>query len=270
MVAMAIHRRSRRAARPFVAINCNAIPENLIESELFGHEKGAFTGASSQRLGLIETAAGGTLFLDELGDLPAPLQVKLLRFLQENRIQRVGGRCEISVDVRVLAATHVDLTEAIAAGRFREDLFFRLAVVLCKLPPLRQRGADIPLLATEFLHQLGAANGRQGLSFTPDALDAIVRYRWPGNVRELQNRVHRAVIMADGPRISPAELELPVARDPQPAPLRQARAHLERDLLVATLHHHHHNISAAARSLGISRPSLYELMARHGVANIRG
>ena len=282
MVATAIHRRSPFKAKPFVAINCNAIPESLIESELFGYEKGAFTGANSQRIGLIETASGGTLFLDEIGDLPPPVQVKLLRFLQEKRIQRVGGRQEIEVDARVLAATNIDLAKAISEGRFREDLYFRLAVVVCKLPPLRERGDDVILLAQDFLKRFGKQNGRENLSFDPQALSAIARYSWPGNVRELQNRVQRAVIMADSRRISREDLEITSSSgggvtgipfnadtkvDVAPAGgLKVARETLERELVNQALNHNDGNISAAAKELGVSRPTFYELMSKLGIS----
>src|SRR6201997_3410526 len=182
MAALAIHRRSARKDGPFIAINCNAIPENLLESELFGHEKGAFTGAHMQRKGLMENAAGGSLFLDEIGELPPPIQVKLLRFLQEQRFQRVGGRQEIQIDTRIIAATNVDLKEAVKQGKFREDLYFRLAVVVLKLPPLRNRGEDVELLAQDFLHRFTAQCDKPGLKFAPDALRAIKAHTWPGNV----------------------------------------------------------------------------------------
>ncbi len=277
MVANAIHRRSPFKNKPFVAINCNAIPENLIESELFGYEKGAFTGANTQKIGLIETAAGGTLFLDEIGDLPPPVQVKMLRFLQEKRIQRVGGRQEIEVDARVLAATHVDLGKAIEEGRFREDLYFRLAVVVCKLPPLRERGDDVILLAQDFLKRFGKQNGRENLSFEPQALKAIARYPWPGNVRELQNRIQRAVIMADSRRIRSEDLEIesvsgsreagPPATDlSQGGGLKEARETLERELVSQALERNDRNISASAKELGVSRPTFYELMNKLGIS----
>jgi len=279
MIANAIHRRSAFKNKPFVAINCNAIPENLIESELFGYEKGAFTGANTQKIGLIETADGGTLFLDEIGDLPLPVQVKLLRFLQEKRIQRVGGRQEIEVNARVLAATHVDLAAAIKEGRFREDLYFRLAVVVCKLPPLRDRGEDVILLAQDFLKRFGKQNGRENLSYDPAALKAIARYPWPGNVRELQNRVQRAVIMADGRRIACEDLEIEPARSAgesgtcratvevsQAGGLKEARETLERELVSQALDRHEWNISAAAKDLSVSRPTFYELMNKLGIS----
>ncbi len=282
MVASAIHKRSAFKNKPFVAVNCNAIPESLIESELFGHEKGSFTGATGQRIGIIETAAGGTLFLDEIGDLPPAIQVKLLRFLQEKRIKRVGGRQEIEVDARVLAATHVDLAQAIKDGKFREDLYFRLAVVVCKLPPLRDRGEDVLLLARDFLERFGKQNGRENLSFDPGATKAISLHPWPGNVRELQNRIQRAVIMADKRRISEADLELgfsahanvaaevpgggEAVRVGSIAGLREAREHVERQVVVNALVRNDWNISAAAKELVISRPTLYELMNKLGIS----
>src|SRR5438874_12434129 len=233
MAAAAIHRRSVRKEGPFVAINCNAIPENLLESELFGHEKGAFTGAHIQRKGMMETASGGTLFLDEIGELPPAIQVKLLRFLQEQRFQRVGGRQEIQVDTRVIAATNIDLKEAVAKAKFREDLYFRLAVVVIKLPPLRERGDDAEILAQEFLQQFAAQCEKAGLRFGQDALRALRRHTWPGNVRELQNRVKRAVIMADGKRVTAMDLELADsgAELVPAATLKQARENVERELV---------------------------------------
>ena len=281
MVANAIHRRSACSAGPFVAINCNAIPENLLESELFGYEKGSFTGANSQRIGLIETAAGGCLFLDEIGDLPPPVQVKLLRFLQEKRIQRVGGRHEIEIETRVLAATNMDLAKAMEEGRFREDLYYRWAVVTCKLPPLRERGDDILLLAKDFLKRFGLQCGRGDLLFSPQAIEAILHHSWPGNVRELQNRVHRAVVMTEQTSISEMDLELgtcvsaivaagPLQSNGSSGPagcacLKEARERFERDLVSQAMERQAGNISAAAKDLGISRPTLYELMNKLGI-----
>jgi len=265
--AVAIHRRSARAAGPFVAVNCNAIPENLIESELFGHEKGSFTGADSQRKGLVESAQGGTLFLDEIGELPALIQVKLLRYLQDRRFQRVGGRQEIQSDARVIAATNADLKAAVKNGAFREDLYFRVAVVTVSLPPLRERGEDISLIAREFLHRHAIQNGRTGLSLAPDALRAINRYPWPGNIRELQNRVQRAVIMAEGKRIGVDDLELAqLIEDLPPTTLKEAREDLEREMVRQALKRHAGKISSAAVDLGISRPTFYELMEKLGIA----
>ena len=249
---------------------------------MFGYEKGAFTGANSQRVGLIETAEGGTLFLDEIGDIPLPVQVKILRFLQEKTIQRVGGRREIEVNCRVLSATHVDLGKAIETGHFREDLYFRLAVVACKLPPLRERGDDILLLAHDFLKRFAAQNRRDSLVFDEQAARAIARHPWSGNVRELQNRIQRAVIMADGKWITIADLELGLhsARDgggdisgsnqtcatTVKGGLREARERFEREMVVVAMERHDGNISAASKELGISRPTFYELMTKLGVS----
>jgi len=267
MAALAIHRRSQRKEGPFVPINCNAIPENLLESELFGHEKGAFTGATTQRPGLIETASGGTIFLDEIGDLPARLQVKLLRFLQEQRFQRVGGRQELESDARVIAATNADLKGGIAKGTFREDLYFRLAVVVISLPPLRERGEDTSLLAHEFLQRYAVQNGKTSLSFAPEALRSINCHSWPGNIRELQNRVKRAVIMSESKRITTRDLELGVQGDGLPATtLKEARENLEREMVQQALKRHLGKISSAANELGISRPTLYELMEKLGIS----
>jgi two-component system NtrC family response regulator len=267
MAALAIHRRSARKDKSFIPINCNAIPENLLESELFGHEKGSFTGAHSQRKGLIESAEAGTLFLDEIGELPPPIQVKLLRFLQEQRFQRVGGRQEIQIDTRIIAATNIDLKEAVAQGKFREDLYFRLAVIVLKLPPLRERGADVDLMARIFLQQFAVECDKKSFTFSVDAVHAIRRHRWPGNVRELQNRVKRAVVMADGKRVTASDLELVEAGDLMPAAtLRQARENVERELVEQALKKYSGRISSAATELGISRPTLYELMEKLGIA----
>jgi len=208
LVARAIHRQGARKGGPFIAINCGAIPESLLESELFGHEKGAFTGAHIQRKGRIEAAQGGTLFLDEIGELSLPLQVKLLRFLQEYRIERVGGRQEIAVDTRVMAATNTDLKQAMKEGRFREDLYYRVSVVVIAVPPLRDREGDIVLLARTLLQRYAAENKKKILGFTAQALRALETHRWPGNVREMENRIKRAVIMAEDSRLMPKDLEL--------------------------------------------------------------
>ncbi len=265
MAALAIHRRGPRKDGPFIPINCNAIPENLLESELFGHEKGAFTGAHMQRKGLVENATGGTLFLDEIGDLPSSVQVKLLRYLQEQRFTRVGGRQELEGDARVIAATNANLEQEITTGKFREDLYFRLAVVVIKLPPLRERADDTVLLAREFLQRYGVQNDRPNLSFSPGALRALNTHPWPGNVRELQNRVKRAVIMADGKRITEKDLELTGAGGLSRATLKEVRESVERDLVQQALKRHFGKISSAAAELGISRPTFYELMEKLGV-----
>ena len=267
LAARAIHQQSERAEGPFVVINCGAIPENLLESELFGHEKGAFTGAHIQRKGRVETAHGGTLFLDEVGELPSSLQVKLLRFLQEHNIERIGGRKEIPVDVRVLAATNMDLRKAMSEGRFREDLYYRLAVVTMKQPPLRERGDDVPFLAKAFLQRYAAESKKRISGFTEEGLSALLAHDWPGNVRELENRVKRAVIWAEGNRITPADLELAVGALPavRGQGLKQAREALERDMVRNTLARNRGNITKAAAELGVSRPTLYELMEKLGI-----
>ena len=265
MVAQAIHRRSGRSAGPFIPINCGAIPEALLESELFGHEKGAFTGAHAQRMGRIEMAHAGTLFLDEIGELPLALQVKLLRFLQEQTLERVGGRREIQVDTRVIAATNADLTRALREGTYREDLYYRLAVVVVKLPPLRERANDILLLAQSFLQKYAAEMKRSALRFGPEALRALEQHAWPGNVRELENRVKRAVIMAEGNQVSSADLELASPGGPASRTLKEAREALERDMIQQALRRNRGKISPAAAELGISRPTFYELMIKLGV-----
>jgi two-component system NtrC family response regulator len=266
MVAQAIHRRSARKDGPFVAINCGAIPETLLESELFGHEKGSFTGAHVQRKGRIEMASGGTLFLDEIGEIPLQLQVKLLRFLQEQTIQRVGGREEIRVDTRVIAATNMDLKKAVTEERFREDLYYRIAVVVMKLPPLRDRDGDITLLAKEFLQRNLGAAGKEGLTFTQEAIHALNAHAWPGNVRELENRVKRAVIMVEGRRITSTDLELEsLGRGSANLNLREARETVEREVITRALRKHGGKITAAAAELGISRPTFYELMEKLGI-----
>lgn len=267
MVAKAIHQRSNSAAGPFVAINCSAIPETLLESELFGHEKGAFTGAHVQRKGRIETASGGSLFLDEIGEIPLPLQVKLLRFLQEQTIERVGGRQSIAINTRVIAATNVDLKKAMAAGTFREDLFYRLAVVQMVLPPLRDRDHDVRLLAQYFLNRFAAQSNKPNLAFDPDAIRALDRHTWPGNVRELENCIRRAAIMAEGRRVTAADLELNAAgATPGAVTLKEAREAVERQMVQQALKKHGGKIAPAAAELGLSRPTLYELMDKLGLS----
>lgn len=266
MVARALHRLSTQKNGPFIAINCNAIPENLLESELFGHERGAFTGAHAQRKGHIESASGGTLFLDEIGELPPAVQIKLLRFLQEKRFQRVGGRQEIQSDTRVIAATNVNLQEAVSKGTFREDLYFRLAVVVVKVPALRERGEDVGMIAKDFLHRYGREHGKARIAFAADALRALRLHQWSGNVRELQNRVQRAVIMADGGRVTADDLELAATLEgAAPQTLKEAREHLEREMVRDTLRRHGGKITTAALELGVSRPTLYELMEKLGI-----
>jgi len=266
MTARAIHHLSARRNEPFVAINCGAIPETLMESELFGHEKGSFTGAHVQRKGRIENAAGGTLFLDEIGEISPLLQVKLLRFLQEHTIERVGGRQEIQVDARVIAATNADLKKRMGDSTFREDLYYRLAVVQIPLPALRDRGDDAALLARSLLQRYSAENGKANLAFGADALHAIRRYSWPGNVRELQNRVKRAVIMSGGKRVTAQDLELEGdSHVSRAATLKEARESLEREMIQDALRKHSGKITSAAADLGISRPTFYELMEKLGV-----
>lgn len=271
LVAHAIHRHSERREHPFVAINCGAIPDTLLESELFGHEKGAFTGATQQRKGRIESAAGGTLLLDEIGDIPLGLQVKLLRFLQNRQIQRLGSVQSLTIDTRVLAATHVDLQKAIAQGRFREDLYYRLCVISIPVPPLNQRGSDIALLAKRFV-AIHAAEHRKPLKgLTPQAIEAILAYSWPGNVRELENRIKRAVVMAEGKYITPTNLELtePTEAVEESVRLRTVRTNREKELVRLAIEKASGNLSRAASDLGISRPTLYQLLDRYGIRRLR-
>ena len=267
MAARAVHQKSDRHNGPFVAINCSAIPETLLESELFGHEKGAFTGAHAQRKGRIEMAEGGTLFLDEIGEIPLPIQVKLLRFLQEQTIERVGGRQEIRINTRVVAATNVDLKKAMVAGAFREDLFYRLAVVQVTLPPLRDRDTDVRLLGQFFLNRFAAESKKTNLAFDADAIRAMNRHTWPGNVRELENCVRRAAIMCEGRRVSAKDLELSVAGlSPNVTTLKDAREAVERQMLQQALKKHGGKIAPAAVELGLSRPTIYELMDKLGIS----
>lgn len=266
VLAQGLHDASKRKGR-FIAINCAAIPENLLESELFGYEKGAFTGASKTTVGKIETANGGTLMLDEIGDLPMSLQAKLLRFLQERTIERVGGRQEIAIDVRIVGATHQDLKRQIAEGRFREDLYYRLAEIVVEIPPLRQRVGDAVLLAHAFLRRFAGEQRRPVLSLGDDALRAIEAHQWPGNVRELQNLIKRASIMADGDRISGEDLGLRLPADAgdetlASLDLRTVRERAERLAVVAALARSDGNIVKASEILGVSRPTLYDLMSR--------
>lgn len=265
VLAKALHQLSARNSKRMVAVNCAAIPESLLEAELFGYEKGAFTGAVKQTTGKIETAQGGTFFLDEVGDLPLSLQAKLLRFLQERIIERIGGREEIPVDVRVVCATHRDLKEMIAASTFREDLFYRLCEISIDIPPVRERIGDAVLLAHHFKNQFRVKEKRQALNFSQDALDAISNHQWPGNVREIENCIKRAVIMAEGSQITARDLGLKPADNPeQPATLREVREQAEREVVARALARMDGNIAKAAELLGVTRPTLYDLMNRYG------
>lgn len=266
LLAHAIHQLGVRAAKPFVAINCAAIPEGLLEAELFGHEKGAFTGAVRQSIGKIESANGGTLFLDEIGDIPMTMQVKLLRFLEDQVIERVGGRQRIHIDVRIICATNQDLSAKIGDGTFREDLYFRVNEISVLLPPLRERQGDIALLARYFLRKYAAEFDRTFKGFTADALEALNQHPWRGNVRELENKVKRAAVMAESNMVDAAALELSPAPSTQPMTIHEVRRVAERSAMDRALAHADGNISKAAALLGISRPTLYNLLAEHGIS----
>ncbi len=265
LLAKGLHDASDRSAGAFVAINCAAIPENLLESELFGHEKGAFTGAVKTTEGKIEQANGGTLFLDEVGDIPLPLQVKLLRFLQERTIERIGGRTSIAVDTRIVCATHQNLEAMTADGRFREDLFYRLAEIVVKIPSLAERPGDPVLLAKAFLKRFAKEMNPQVTGFAADALAAIDAWQWPGNVRELENRIKRAVIMADGKLVGAEDLDLGNTEDEEAKPLnlKSAREQADRRVIRHALARSEGNISNTAKLLGISRPTLYDLLKQY-------
>jgi two-component system NtrC family response regulator len=265
LLARGLHEASDRAGGAFIAINCAAIPENLLESELFGHEKGAFTGAVKTTEGKIEQANGGTLFLDEVGDIPLQLQVKLLRFLQERVIERIGARRSIDVDTRIVCATHQNLEQMIADGRFREDLFYRLAEIVVRIPSLSERPGDAILLAKAFLARFAREMNPQVKGFAADALAAIDSWAWPGNVRELENRVKRAVIMADGKLVSAADLDLgPKAEEAVVGlNLKSAREQADRKAIRHALARSEGNISSTAKLLGISRPTLYDLLKQY-------
>ena len=268
VLVKALHNMSDRSEKRLVAINCAAIPEALLESELFGYEKGAFTGAAKTTQGKIEVANGGMLFLDEVGDLPQPLQAKLLRFLQERVIERIGGRVEIPVDVRVVCATHRDLPELIQAGEFREDLYYRINEATIKVPPLRDRQGDNLLLARAFLEKFALELKRPIKGFTPQAIEAIEAYNWPGNVRELENRVKRAVIMADGNQVSLDDLELPGGEDAaeaEPFNLREVREKAESHAILRALARTDGNVSRTSELLGVTRPTLYNLMKKYAI-----
>jgi two-component system NtrC family response regulator len=269
MVAQAIHQRSSRAQGPFMVVNCGAIPRELMESELFGHERGAFTGAYRSMAGKAELAHGGTLFLDEIGELPLEMQVKILRFLQEFTFERIGGRQSKKVDVRVIAATNKNLKEMIAAGRFREDLFYRLYGISIELPPLQERGEDVLLMARLFLSRLSAEGGKELHGFTKEALQALQAYSWPGNVRELINRLRRALVMAEDPWITPKNLGLD-KHDDQVGPvngvgLKEAMARYEAQLVSETLRRCRGNVQKAAEVLKTSRSAIYHLINKHSL-----
>jgi two-component system, NtrC family, response regulator len=266
LLARAVHKLSARAHEPFVPINCAAIPETLLESELFGHEKGAFTGALKQTIGKIESANHGTLFLDEIGDVPLPMQVKLLRFLQDQVVERIGGRNSVQVDVRIVCATNQDLEQMMADGHFREDLYYRINEVTVQVPPLRERASDAVVLASFFLTRFAAEYGRPARSFHPSALAALKDHPWPGNVRELENRLKRAIVMTDGPLLSAADLGFETMEDePQSLTIRDARARADREALQLAFAQAGSNLSKAAKLLGISRPTLYDLMQQHRI-----
>jgi two-component system NtrC family response regulator len=266
LLARALHDLSPRRDQKFVAINCAAIPETLLETELFGYEKGAYTGAARRTFGKFEIASGGTLFLDEVGDLPMALQAKLLRFLQERVIERIGGREEIAIDVRIVCATHQSLKDHIVSGRFREDLYYRIAEIVVEIPPLRARTGDAALLAHSFVHRFAAEQRRGAMTLLPDAVAAIEGHAWPGNVRELENVIKRAVIMADGLTISAADVGLtPADEEPAVLNLRRVREEAEKDAVLRVLGRVNGNYSKAAELLGVSRPTLYDLMHRCGL-----
>ena len=269
LLARGLHNASLRSAKPFIAINCAAIPENLLESELFGYEKGAFTGAVKMTEGKIELAEGGTLFLDEVGDIPLPLQVKLLRFLQERVIERIGGRRPIPVDVRIVCATHQNLEEMITVGRFREDLYYRLAEIVVRIPSLSERAGDATLLAHHFLTKFGRDHGRSFKGFTSDAIAAITDWSWPGNVRELENRLKRAVIMAEGTRLDANDLDLGDKSSGAAAlNLKTAREVADRRAIRLAMARTEGNISNSAKLLGVSRPTLYDLLKQYELEDL--
>jgi two-component system NtrC family response regulator len=270
LLARALHTLNPRSAKKFVAINCAAIPDTLLESELFGYERGAFTGANRQTAGMIEHAHGGTLFLDEIADMPLALQAKLLRFLQERTIVRLGGREPIEVDTRIVSATNRNLAEAISQGQFREDLYYRLSEVSVEIPPLREREGDAALIARSILDRLTHKSAHSEKRLSEDALSAISSYAWPGNVRELESRLKRAVLLAEGQFVTAAELGLANSDARRSFPtLRQARAEAEIDTIRRALALTDYNISQAAKLLGVSRPTLYDIMATHNFRSER-
>ncbi|GAB7527448.1 sigma-54 dependent transcriptional regulator [Paraburkholderia sp. 2C] len=268
LTAVAIHERSARRNAPFVAINCGAIPPHLLQSELFGYERGAFTGANQRKIGRVEAANGGTLFLDEIGDLPLESQASLLRFLQERKVERLGGHGSIEVDVRIISATHVDMNSAMIEGRFRSDLYHRLCVLQIDEPPLRARGKDIELLARHMLERFRKDASRRLRGFAPDAIAALHNYSWPGNVRELINRVRRAIVMSEGRAITARDLELSEYVEIVPVSLAQAREAAERQAIELALLRHRGRLGDAAQELGISRVTLYRLLCSHGMRHM--
>jgi two-component system NtrC family response regulator len=271
LVAQAIHEGSLRRKETLIPINCGAIPENLLESELFGHEKGAFTGAHAMVQGKVQYAHKGTLFLDEIGEMPVNLQVKLLRFLQEGVIQRVGGRTDIPIDTRTVCATNVDIARAIKEGKFREDLYYRISVISINLPPLRERGDDILLLANYFLRVFNEEYHKKVRRLSAASVNFLKSYEWPGNVRELRNRLQRAIIMSDATTLEPTDLgcntDVPeLTEETQPfLTLREARDKVERDLIASVVDRQNGSIVKAAEVLGVSRPTLYDLMKKHNL-----
>lgn len=273
LVAKAIHNQSLRHKGELVPINCGAIPENLLEAEFFGYEKGAFTGAATQVKGKVEYAHAGTLFLDEIGELPLPLQVKMLRFLQEKKLQRVGGRKDIDVDARIVAATNVDIEEAIQKGDFREDLYYRISVITISLPPLRERGEDIILLANYFLNRYVSEFSKKIKGYSSAAESALNEHAWPGNVREMENRIKRAILLAEGPVLEPCDLGFEARTKAEPVfssqglSLKEARDRLERDMLVTALKKNDGNVAKSSEKLGVSRPTFYDLMKKHHLHN---
>ncbi|MDH3339463.1 MAG: sigma 54-interacting transcriptional regulator, partial [Gammaproteobacteria bacterium] len=268
LLARALHRLSPRADKNFIAINCAAIPENLLESELFGHEKGSFTGAHKQTLGKIEVADGGTLFLDEIGDMPLALQAKMLRFLQERVIERVGGREEISVDVRVICATNQSPEDLIKEGAFREDLYYRVSEITINIPPYREREEGRLILARNLLQKYSKAQGRAINGFSDDAVHAIESFSWPGNVRELENKIKGAVIMADGKMVTASDLGIaPGVAEPESLNLREVRSHAESKAIRIALTKCYGNISKTADLLGVTRPTLYDMLNKYGLSS---
>jgi len=271
LVASAIHAKSLRKDQAFIPINCGAIPENLLESELFGHEKGAFTGALAQVQGKVEYAHKGTLFLDEIAELPFHLQVKLLRFLQEKIIQRVGGRENINVDARIIAATNVDIAKSIQEGKFREDLYYRIGVIIIKLPPLRERGDDIMLMSNLFLKRAGNEFSKKIRGFSAASIALLKSYEWPGNVRELENKIQRAVLIAESSIIEPYDLNFTEKTAVRNGPcaevetLREVRNKTEKNMIISAIEKHAGNIAKAANDLGVSRPTMYDLMKKHNI-----